>query len=95
MTTKDEFITSLKEKNPTLRAGSEEAGYVNLTPKEYEETISQWADNLMVDEAKALEAEKAAIAKVEAIEKLTALGIDPKALGLSIEQSTPMISGNE
>lgn len=91
MTTKDEFITSLKEKNPTLRAGSEEAGYVDLNAEEYEKTIFQWADNLMADKEKALEAEKIAIIKADAINKLISIGIDPKALGLEISLSTPSV----
>jgi hypothetical protein len=92
MTTKKEFVAALKAENATLRAGSEEAGYVDLIPEEYEETISQWADNLLANEAKAAEEALAAIAKADAIEKLTALGIDPKTLGLSVEQSTENVS---
>lgn len=80
--TKAKMIEQLKTQYPTLRAGSEETGYVDLTADEYEATIAQWADNLLAAEA----AENAALAAKKAAEaKLTALGLTPedlKALGL-------------
>jgi hypothetical protein len=82
MTTKEEMIAILKSENPTLRVGDEENGYTNLSPTDYEATIAQWAENRLAKEA-ALAAEAVAKeAKEAAAEKLTALGIDPKALGL-------------
>jgi hypothetical protein len=80
--TKTKMIEQLKTQYPTLRSGSEETGYVDLTAEEYEATIAQWADNLLAAEA-AETAAKAAKAAAEA--KLTALGLtadDLKALGL-------------
>lgn len=82
MTTKSDKIAALKTEYPTLKNGSDETGYVNLTAQEYEATIEQWADSILAAEAEAAEAEIAAKAKLDAIDKLTALGIDPKALGL-------------
>ena len=61
MLTKAEIIELYKAENPTLRAGSNETGYVDLTPDEYEATIDQWADNLIaVQEAEQAAADKAA-----------------------------------
>jgi hypothetical protein len=82
MTTKADKIASLKLEHPTLKSGGDDAGYVDLTPEEYEATIEAWADSILDKEAKAAEAKATAQAKLDAIDKLTALGIDPKALGL-------------
>ncbi len=82
MTTKSELIAAIKKENPTLRTGSDEDGYVQLTPAEYEATVEQWATSRLEQAAQLAEAEALATAKSEAVNKLTALGIDPKALGL-------------
>jgi hypothetical protein len=82
MTTKNEIIAALKAENPTLRAGSDEDGYVDLTLAEYEATIEDWATSRLKKAEQLLEAKALAQAKLDAVEKLTALGIDPKALGL-------------
>lgn len=82
MKTKSQIIAELKTKNPTLRSGSEESGYVDLTETEYEATIAEWADNLL--EAETVAAEVSA-AKTAAEAKLAAIGLTPedlKALGL-------------
>jgi hypothetical protein len=82
MTTKTEIIAALKAENPTLRAGSDEDGYVDLTAADYEATIEDWANARIAKAQKLVEAEALVQAKLEAIDKLIALGIDPKALGL-------------
>ena len=82
MTTKTEMIELLKAEYPTLKKGDDEQGYTPLDAKEYEAQIEQWADNRLAKEARVAEAEAIAEAKIDAIDKLTALGIDPKALGL-------------
>lgn len=82
MKTKIEIIAELKTQYPTLKSGSDETGYTDLSPTDYEATIELWANNQLAEEAKAAEAEAIATAKTDAIDKLTALGIDPKALGL-------------
>ena len=82
MTTKSDKIAALKLEHPTLKSGGDNAGYVDLTPEEYEATIEACADSILDKEAKAAEVEALANAKTEALEKLAALGIDPKALGL-------------
>jgi hypothetical protein len=82
MTTKNEIIAALKAENPTLRTGSNEDGYVELTPAEYEATVEDWATSQLEQAERLAEAEALATAKTDAIAKLTALGIDPKALGL-------------
>jgi hypothetical protein len=70
MTTKAEFITQLKAEYPTLKTGSDEDGYTDLDVAEYEATISSWADNLLADETKVLEAEQAATAKAALLARL-------------------------
>jgi hypothetical protein len=83
MTTLNEMIEIIKAENPNgLRVGDDEAGYTNLTPTEYESQIAEWAQNRLDKEAKQAEAQAKAEAKLDALDKLTALGIDPKALGL-------------
>jgi len=82
MTTKTELIAAIKAENPTLRTGSDEDGYVELSAKEYETTVAEWADSRLEQAARLAEAEALQTAKSDAITKLTALGIDPKALGL-------------
>jgi hypothetical protein len=83
MTTLNEIIQIIKAENSNgLRVGSDEAGYTDLTPAQYEAQIAEWAQGRLDKEAKLAEAEAATEAKLDAVEKLTALGIDPKALGL-------------
>jgi hypothetical protein len=82
MTTKKEMISLIKAENPTLRSGSDEDGYVELTGSDYEAQIELWADLRLAKETKLAEIDAIATAKIEAAEKLVALGIDPKALGL-------------
>jgi hypothetical protein len=90
MTTLNEMIAIIKAENPSLQVGDDEQGYTQLSETDYEAQITQWAENRLAKEAK-IEAEEAeaqaiATAKLEAVEKLTALGIDPKALGLVIKE---------
>jgi hypothetical protein len=83
MTTLNEMIKIIEAENPNgLRVGNDEAGYTDLTPAEYQAQVAEWAQGRLDKEAKLAEAEAAAEAKLNAVEKLTALGIDPKALGL-------------
>jgi hypothetical protein len=82
MKTKNEIIAELKAQHSTLRSGSEETGYSDLSASQYDETINAWAEDLhgkLVADAK-LKADKEA-----AQAKLSALGLtadDLKALGL-------------
>jgi len=82
MTTLNEMIAIIKAENPTIQIGDDDAGYTDLTPAEYDAQVADWANARLAKEAKLAEAEAVATAKVEAAEKLIALGIDPKALGL-------------
>ena len=82
MTIKEEMISIIKSENPTLRVGNEADGYTELSSADYEATIAQWAENRLAKEASLVAEELAKQAKSNAAEKLTALGIDPKALGL-------------
>jgi hypothetical protein len=83
MTTKLEMIKIIKAENPNgLRSGNEVDGYTDFTQAEYEAKIAEWADARLAKEAQLAETESVAQAKLDAVDKLTALGIDPKALGL-------------
>lgn len=85
MTTKEEMIAIIKAENPTLRAGSDEYGYVELSPEEYEATVEDWANSRLAKAEKLAAAEVAQAAKAAAEAKLAALGLttdDLKALGL-------------
>ena len=85
MKTLNEMIEVIRAENPNgLQIGDEENGYTNLSAEEYEAQIAQWAQGRLDKEAKLAEAESVAAAKLDAIDKLTALGIDPKALGLEV-----------
>jgi hypothetical protein len=73
MTTLNQMIKIIKAENPDgLRTGSEEEGYTDLTPIQYEEQILEWANNRLAKEAKAELIAQTALAK-EAL--LTKLGI--------------------
>jgi hypothetical protein len=82
MTTLNEMIEIIKQENPTLRVGNDEAGYTDLDAADYEAKVAEWAANRLAKEAKLAEAEAIEIAKVDAAKKLIAMGIDPKAFGL-------------
>lgn len=82
MTTKSDKIAAFKAQYPTLRVGSEEVGYTELSAEDYEATIAEWADNELAAEA---ELAKAEADKAALLTKLAALGLttdDLKALGL-------------
>ena len=83
MTTLNEMIEVIKAENPNgLKRGDDEAGYTDLSAEEYEAQVSEWAQGRLDKLARQAEAEAALVAKTEAIEKLAALGIEPKVLGL-------------
>jgi lysophospholipase L1-like esterase len=88
MTTLNEMIEIIKTENPTIRIGNDQQGYTDLSVSEYEAQVADWAqgrlDKLAEIAAKEAEAQAVATAKLDAIEKLIALGIDPKALGLEV-----------
>jgi len=87
MTTLTEMIEVIRAENSNgLRIGDEENGYTQLSAADYEAQIAQWAQGRLDKEAKLAEAESVAAVKLDAMDKLTALGIDPKALGLVIEE---------
>lgn len=83
--TKNELIAELKKDYPTIREGSDEQGYVELSAEEYEARIAQWADNMLAKQAQAQAKLDEAAKKAAAEAKLAALGLtadDLKALGL-------------
>lgn len=84
MTTKTEMLNALKIEHPTLRSGSDETGYTELTPTEYEATLSGWADARLSREAKEAEAERAATAKAALLAKL----------GITADEAKLLLGGN-
>jgi hypothetical protein len=83
MTTLNEMIEIIKAENPTIQVGDEQQGYTELNQEEYDAQVQAWAQGRLDKETKL--AEELA-AKLDAIAKVTALGIDPKVLGLVIEE---------
>lgn len=80
MTTKTEIIKQLKSEYPTLKSGNDEVGYEDLSPADYEATISKWADNLLADNAKAEAEAKAAADKAAILAKLGITADEAKLL---------------
>ena len=63
MTTKSDKMAAFKAQYPTLKVGTEEAGYTDLSLADYEAKIAEWADNELTAEAELAkaEADKAAL----------------------------------
>ena len=79
--TKNEIIAELKTQYPTLRIGDEDQGYTDLDAKDYEATIAQWADNRLAEEAEAIKADQAKLAKKALLAKL----------GITAEEATLLL----
>ena len=85
MTTKSELISELKLAYPTLRTGSDEGGYTDLSSAEYTATIGKWADDA-ISEAAALAAEQA-ITDAAATQKAALLA----RLGITADEAKLLI----
>lgn len=70
MKTKQEIIAQLKAENPTLKVGNDDNGYSNLSAKDYEATIDQWAEAKLERLAKEAEAQANANAKSQLLQRL-------------------------
>jgi len=95
MTTLNEMIAVIKAENPVLKTGNEDQGYEEIKGALYDEIIAQWAQGRLDKEAKLAEEAAAQQAKLEAIDKLIALGIDPTVFGLQVEHLTAIIPADE
>ena len=80
MTTKSEKIAELKLLHPTLRKGSDEEGYTDLSSAEYKIIIEEWADNLLQQEAKEQEEAKALADKQTILAKIGLTADEAKLL---------------
>jgi hypothetical protein len=80
MTTKTEKIAALKLEYPTIKTGSDEHGYTDLSQTDYETTLSEWADNMLADEAKAQAEAQAVIDKAALLAKLGITADEAKLL---------------
>jgi hypothetical protein len=80
MTNKQEIIKSLKLQFPTLRVGDEDKGYTELSSKQYEAQIAEWADAKLNAQVKEVEAEAKAQAKAELLERLGITADEAKLL---------------
>ena len=74
------IIGNLKKEYPSLKNGSEELGYTDFTPEQYEATILQWADNLLEEAAKAEELSKAEADKAALLAKIGITADEAKLL---------------
>ena len=88
MTTLNEMIAIIKAENPVLRTGNEEQGYEEIKGPLYDEIIRQWAQGRLDKQARLAKDAADEQAKLEAIDKLIALGIDPKVFGLQVNDLT-------
>lgn len=68
--TKQELIEQYKSENPTLRRGSQETGYEEITGAEYDAIIESWADAQLAKNAQEAEAEAKATQKAALLERL-------------------------
>lgn len=84
MKTKEEIITELKTEYPTLRDGSEEVGYRQLTTEQYEDTIERWAGWIIYQQELEAAAEKAAADKEALLDKL----------GITEDEAKLLLGGN-
>ena len=57
-------------KNPTLQSGSDQDGYVEITGKDYDAVIENWAKAILEKQAKEAAQEAAVIAKAALLERL-------------------------
>ena len=92
MKTKNEIITQLKIENPTIRVGSDQVGYTELTLEEYDATILEWADFELEKANKETERANIKATKIAAYEKmgLTQAEID----ALMPPDPEPTLGGN-
>lgn len=84
MVTHTKKIADLKAKYPTIKTGDDLAGYVELSPEEYEAKIVEWANAELATEA-AIAAEEAkkeadAIAKQALLDRLAITAEEAKLL---------------
>ena len=92
MKTKLEIIAELKLEHPTIREGSDEIGYTELSEADYESKIVDWAEHLYSETEKA----KNAITDAEntaaqiATEKAALLA----KLGITEEEARLLLGGN-
>ena len=82
--TKKELIEQYKLENPTLRRGSEEDGYEEITGAEYDAIIESWADAQITKDAKIAEAEAKAESRAALLDKL----------GITEDEAKLLLGGN-
>tara|TARA_R110000868_G_scaffold118942_1_gene315117 strand:+ start:128 stop:379 length:252 start_codon:yes stop_codon:yes gene_type:complete len=81
MTTLDEMIKIIKGENPNgLRVGDDEAGYIDLSPADYQTTIEKWAEGRLAKEAHAKTKAQAVIDKASLLAKLGITADEAKLL---------------
>lgn len=79
MKTLKEYTDELKAEYPSIREGSDEAGYTDLDAKAYEAKIKEWALNLFNEEKK----------KAETVEAKNAI---LEKLGITQEEANLLLS---
>lgn len=77
---KNQLVAQFQKDYPTIREGSDEQGYVQLSAGEYNERISQWADNILAEEIEAQAKLDAQNAKAALLERLGITADEAKLL---------------
>ena len=80
MKTKSTIIAELKNEHPTLRDGSEELGYRELTAEQYEDTIERWAGWIISQQELEIATEKTVADKAALLAKLGITADEAKLL---------------
>lgn len=80
MTTKTDLVAKLKAEYPSLRVGTEEEGYTELSAKDYADQIEKWAEAILIQQAQESEEKAAANAKAALLAKLGITADEAKLL---------------
>lgn len=87
MITKQEIIAILKDENPSLTIGNDDEGYTELSSKEYEATIAEWAEARLAKLA--INAEKEALRQTK-ISAYTKLGLTTEEIEALLPSPKPI-----
>jgi len=80
MITQEEIIVQIKLDTPTLKTGSDEYGYTELTSNEYETQVLEWAKSRLAKQIQAIAAKQAVTDKAVLLAKLNITADEAKLL---------------
>lgn len=78
--TKEQIIEQIKAETPTLKTGSDEYGYTDLTTEEYEAHVLDSAERRFAKQGQKIEAEQAVVDKEALLIKLGITANEAKLL---------------